>query len=786
MKLIGANVGRRTNIVQIVFAMFVLVVGLAHSAFAQSFNVTLIVVEGNRRIETATIQAYTEITTGENFSAAEMNDAVQRVRDSGLFETVTADMRGEALVITVAEHPTVNVVAFEGNSSLDDNVLVSLVQTTARRVYSASQVRDDANLIAATYANQGRMAASVEPRLISRDDNRVDVVFEIVEGGVVEVERISFVGNRDFSDRRLRRVLGTKQAGLFRLLVQRDTFTADRITFDKQVLTDFYTSRGYVDFQVLSVNSELSKDRDSFFVTFQVQEGQQFKFGEVTTTSDIAEVNPGNFDAAIKVREGSTYSPNLVEDSIARMERRALELGLDFIRIEPRLTRNSEDISLDLQLNISRGPRVFVERIDIKGNTTTLDRVIRRTFKIVEGDPFNPREIRASAERIRALGFFKNSNVKTIRGSSANQVIVNVDVTEQPTGSLSFGGNYNTANGASLIASFRETNFLGRGQSAALSFNTGSSSQNFNFSFKEPSLLNRDLSLGLGLLYGRTNNSNARYDTEGLNLNSSLGFQISENGRLGVKAFGNTANMTDVSTFSPIILNEAAAGRRTNYGLGYTYSFDDRRTGLNPKAGVFGSFGQDFALFGDSNYVKSTLRVGAETLVWGEDIKLSAVFDAGALTYSAGSSSSVTDRYFLNSRQFRGFAPGGLGPRQIVYDDNSDAIKSNDALGGNYFAVARFESKFPLGLPEEYGISGGAFIDIGSSWGLDAASLDARSIGNQNESEVFHEFALRSVVGVSIFWKTPIGPLRFNWTETLKKQTYDTGQSFDFTVSTSY
>ena len=317
MKLIGANVGRRTNIVQIVFALFVLVVGLAHSAFAQSFNVTLIVVEGNRRIETATIQAYTEITTGENFSAAEMNDAVQRVRDSGLFETVTADMRGEALVITVAEHPTVNVVAFEGNSSLDDNVLVSLVQTTARRVYSASQVRDDANLIAATYANQGRMAASVEPRLISRDDNRVDVVFEIVEGGVVEVERISFVGNRDFSDRRLRRVLGTKQAGLFRLLVQRDTFTADRIAFDKQVLTDFYTSRGYVDFQVLSVNSELSKDRDSFFVTFQVQEGQQFKFGEVTTTSDIAEVNPSNFAAAIKVREGSTYSPNLVEDSIA-------------------------------------------------------------------------------------------------------------------------------------------------------------------------------------------------------------------------------------------------------------------------------------------------------------------------------------------------------------------------------------------------------------------------------------------------------------------------------------
>jgi outer membrane protein insertion porin family len=207
---------------------------------------------------------------------------------------------------------------------------------------------------------------------------------------------------------------------------------------------------------------------------------------------------------------------------------------------------------------------------------------------------------------------------------------------------------------------------------------------------------------------------------------------------------------------------------------------------LNPKAGVFGSFGQDFALFGDSNYVKSTLRVGAETLVWGEEIKLSAVFDAGALTYAASSASSVTDRHFLSSRQFRGFAPGGIGPRQIVYDDITDTIKSNDALGGNYYAVARLESKFPLGLPEEYGISGGAFIDIGSLWGLDSATLDVGSMGNPNESEVFHEFALRSVVGVSIFWKTPIGPLRFNWTQPLNKQTYDTGQSFDFTVSTSY
>jgi len=417
-------------------------------------------IKGNLRIEASTIESLLGLTDNVDLSAAKLNDSIQDIRDSGLFESVSADVSDGSLLITVVENPTVNAVVFEGNSVFDDDLLQPLVQTLTRRVYSVSQVRDDSNAIAAAYADQGRISASVEPRIIRRADNRVDVVFEIIEGGVVEIERISFIGNRAFSDRRLRRVIGTKQAGLLRMLVKRDTFVEDRVEFDKQILKDFYLERGYVDFEILSVNSELSKTRGSFFLTFKVQEGQQFQFGQIGITTLLPNVNSLDFETAIKIAQGKIYSAKLIENTVTRMERRALDLGLDFIQITPRLSRNENALSLDVSLEISQGPKIFVERINIKGNTTTLDRVIRRQFEVVEGDAFNPRQIRRTTERIRRLRLFGSVNVTTRKGSAPNKIVIDVVVTEKPTGSLSFGANYNSADGAGLIGNFKEANFF--------------------------------------------------------------------------------------------------------------------------------------------------------------------------------------------------------------------------------------------------------------------------------------------------------------------------------------
>jgi outer membrane protein insertion porin family len=780
MKLFGAHTARVNVIIRALGVMMISCVWMVQAAQANDFEINQIIVDGNRRIETETIRSYTAIETPTALTTGEVNDAVQRVRASNLFESVSAEVQGTRLKLTVVEFPTVNEVVFEGNDQLSDSQLSALVRSQSRRVYSVSEVRDDANAIAEAYANQGRIAASVEPRIIRRSDNRVDVIFEIAEGGVVEIERLSFVGNRTFSDRRLRRVLNTKQAGLLRLFVQRDTYIEDRVEFDKQVLADFYNSRGYIDFQIQSVTSELSKTRDSFFLTFRVQEGQQFSFGKVTTTSNLEDVDTADFEEALKIEPGDIYSPALVENTIVRMERRALELGLDFVRVEPRVTRNNDDLALNIDFTLNRGPRVFVERIDIAGNTTTLDRVIRRQFKIVEGDALNPREIRASAERIRAMGFFSSSNVSTREGSAPNQRIVEVAVTEKPTGSLKFGANYNSAVGVGLLASFSEANFLGRGQTTSFGVNTTSSTRSFNFAFKEPSLYNRDLSLSFGLDYQGTSKSNARYDTRAIRFDAAFGFPVSESGFFTPKFFYETEELSKVTATSKVINGEAEEARRKTLGMGYTYSIDNRRTGLDPKAGMFLRLSQDFDLTGDVRFVRTGVTLGGETYLRNEDFKVTASLQGGALNFLSGNSSRVTDRFFLGSGLFRGFSPGGVGPREF---DNISSI--NDALGGEYYAVARFETQFPIGLPEEYGIELGAFFDAGSLWGLSSTHVGSGSKARPS-TILYDDFTLRAVVGVSIFWNTPIGPLRFNFTDAVKKAEHDVEQSFDLTVSTSF
>ena len=739
----------------------------ASPAVAQNFSFSNVVVEGNQRIETATILTYLGFGRGDAVSAGQVNDAAQAIRATGLFESVDVRPQGGTLVIEVVEFPTINRISFEGNARVRDAELAAVVRSEPRRVYSPTQAEADTAAITQVYADQGRVNATVAPRIIERSDNRVDLVFEVFEGGLTEVERISFVGNRAYGERRLRRVLETKQAGLLRAIIGRDTFIADRVAFDQQVLTDFYQSRGYVDFQVQNVDVALTRERDAYLITFNVQEGQQFDFGNLSVTSEVAGADPAIFEDALRLRTGVTYSPALIEQDIARLERLALRQGLNFVRVDPRVTRNDRTLTLDVEFALVNGPRIFVERIDIEGNNTTLDRVIRSRFDVVEGDPFNPRQIRESAERIRALGYFANANVDAREGSSPDQVVIDVDVAEGPTGSLSFGGNFSTDNGFTLLARFNQRNFLGRGQSLSFNIQAGAESRDIGFAFTEPRLLGRDLSFGLDASYKTTDNQNAQFDTETGQFRPRIGFPVSENGRLTLFYSYDYTDIQDVdpdpTVVSPFIqADEGAVG--TN-ALGYSYSFDTRRTGLNPNAGVLFRFGQEFGV-GDATYIETTAELTAQTRVLNEEVVLRATLEGGYLSYQDGNS-RITDRYFLGSSTMRGFEPAGIGPRDI---------NTGDALGGNAFAVARLEAEFPLGLPEEYGISGGLFLDYGSVWetGIDSTDIE------------YNDFTPRAIAGVSIFWDTPIGPLRFNWTEPLDVQPNDVTKQFDVTISTDF
>lgn len=755
------------------------------AAMAQEYRFSQVKIEGNDTIEAATILAYAKIARGSAVSAAQLNDAYQRIQGSGLFEKVDLVPQGSTLVIRVQEFPSVNIVSFEGNKVLKDSVLASQVKTQPRKVYNPAMVEADAASIAKGYADAGRPNVRVDPKVIKRPNNRVDVVFEVKEGYVSEVERISFTGNTAYSDRRLRDVLQTKQAGILHRLIQRDSFVAERVDLDRQLLTDFYHSRGYPDVQVTGVSSEMARDRQGFFMTFNIREGQQYHFGKISTVSEVPELDAKDFEKLAKIREGVIYSPTAIDLAITRMEETALRKGANFVRVDPRITRDPKTQTLNVEFALVRGERVFVERIDIEGNTTTLDSVVRREFHTVEGDPFNPREIRNSAERIRALGFFTKADVNTRQGSGPDQVIVDVNVEEQPTGSLSFGASYGASSGFGVNVGLQESNFLGRGQYLGVQIGTTSGTQQSDLDFIEPYLLGRDLKFRYHMWYNTTDNDNSDYSTRRQGISPSIEFPLAENSRLELrytfsrdKLYGLTAynpdpdgdpSTNDATGSSPILTREA--GEKDTSSLGYSYTWDTRRTGIDPRYGFTFKLSQDLAGFGgDVDSLTSTALLRAERKVWNEEVTLRAELEGGMVNKRSNTKLTLLDRFSGNGK-IRGFESNGYGPRDLT-------APNKDALGGKYFAALRMESEFPIGIPEEYGVTGGLFWDIGSLWGLDDT---AGADGTVDDS-----MHLRSAIGFSVFWRSAIGPLRLNFSKAIKKEDYDKEQNFDLTISTQF
>jgi len=469
------------------------------------------------------------------------------------------------------------------------------------------------------------------------------------------------------------------------------------------------------------------------------------------------------------------------------LETLSIRQGIDFLRVEPRISRNDRDLTLDVEFLLTRGPRIFVERIDIEGNTTTLDRVIRQQFHTVEGDPFNPREIRESAERIRALGFFANAEIDVREGSSPSQVVVDVDVEEQPTGSLNLGGAYSVDDGFGVTLGLTENNFLGRGQRLSFSISTAQDAEEYTLGFTEPYLLGRELRFDFDLGVSETDSSFSEYDTDRAFFSPSLTFKTGDNTKLEVRYIWDRDEMVSRGDdgsgdplASPVITNEINQGMLTSSGLGFTYTYDSRISGLDPTAGFLVQIGADYTgLSGDNEYLKSSAKVVAQRQMFNEEVTLRATFEAGAFSWLANDTSRSIDRYVLSPSVLRGFEPGGIGPRDQSARASAGAGNYDDFLGGNYFAVARFDAEFPLGLPEEYGLRGGMFFDVGNLWDLTNVNTTGGSIVGEGGS-------FRQVIGVSLLWTTSFGPLRFNFSKALQKEDFDKEQSFDLTLQARF
>ena len=761
-------------------------IAAAGGAAAQAYRFSNIDVQGNTLIDDDQVIAFARIARDRSMSGADLNAAYQRVAGTGFFRQVDFTPRGNTLVITVQEYPLISRVAFEGNRRLNDERLGGVVTSRSGGVYSPATAEADANAIAAAYAEAGRLSARVTPRLIERANGRVDLAFEIEEGAVVEVERISFVGNRTFSERRLRGALATVQAGRLSTLFRADNYNEARVARDRQALQDFYLSRGFVDVQVLSGVTELTRERDGAYVTFTIREGQQYRIGRVSVVSEIGGIDAAPYQAALTDRTGMLFTPTMVESLIQQAERVGYESGQRFVRAEPRLVRNERDGTIDVELALVRGERVFIERIDIQGNVATQDNVIRRQFDVAEGDPLNPREIREAAARIQALGYFSDVQVNPVAGSSPEQAVVDVQVEETPTGSLGFGLSYGADNGIGGSITYSESNFLGRGQFLNVMISTVSSARSLSFNFVEPALFGRDLALGLSAgLSSTTTSDTARFGTQRMQFSPSLTFPVSEFGRLSVRASISRDELT-VAAVPAIPADDTIAARiRQDAGtamtssVGYTYTFDTRRNGPDPDRGFVFRFGQDLAgLGGDRRWLRSTVMAGYERRVFNGDVTLRAEFEAGAIAHQSGDS-RINERFVLTSDQFRGFSAYGMGP--VAYSAN----RTRNGLGGNFFAIARLEAEFPIGLPAEYNIHGGLFMDVGSVWGIDNPGTICAGAAPYSNC-VIDDRELRATAGVSLFWDSPMGPLRFNFSTPVMSEDYDQPRRFDLSMATRF
>jgi outer membrane protein insertion porin family len=724
-----------------------------------------IIIEGTQRIEPNTVRSYMRVKPGDRMAPELVNDMLKALFATGLFADVTIRREGTALIVRIVENPIINRIAFEGNKRIKDEVLQSEVQLRPRIVYTRTRVQSDVKRILDLYRRGGRFAANVEPKVIQLEQNRVDLVFEIVEGPETGINSISFIGNRRFSDRALKSVILTKESRWYRFFGSSDHYDPDRLTFDRELLRRHYLKRGYADFRVLSAVAELTQNRQEFFVTVTIEEGERYKFGSADVVSKIAEVEAEQFVDLIEMDSGDWYDTEPVDDTALAITDAVGNLGYGFVDVRPKPKKNREDRLINLVFEIEEAPRVFVEKIDIRGNVRTLDKVIRREFRLVEGDAFNASKFRRSRDRIRNLGFFRKVDINTVAGTSPDKTVVEVDVEEQSTGELSIGGGFSTTVGPIADISIRERNLLGKGQSLSASFQISGATQEFDISFTEPYFLERQLSTGIDLFHVSEDNlEDSSFKSKRAGLALRVGYEINELLSQEVRYSFRREAVEDVKDEASQFIKSQAGTFFTSL-VGQTLIHDARNNRADPTEGYFISLSNVLAGFGGTEHYLSSKIDGSYYYSFTDDIIAGLTGELGHI-FGIGDEVRINDRYFLGGDNLRGFESRGVGPRDSVTDD---------ALGGKSLFAATAELSFPVGLPKEFGLTGAVFSDIGMLTGAE-----------DDGSQILDEASIRASVGFGVAWRSPAGPFRVDFALPLVKEVFDNTEVFRFNFGTRF
>jgi outer membrane protein insertion porin family len=781
------------------------------SAYAQSSN--SIVVEGNRRVEADTIRSYFRSGAGGSLDAFAIDEGVKALYSTGLFQDVRTRSAGGRLIVTVVENQVINRVAFEGNKKAKDEQLIGEMQSKPRGTLSRAAVQADVQRILEVYRRNGRFDVRVEPKVIELPNNRVDLVFEITEGDKTGIKDIVFVGNKAYSNARLKDIIKTSESNWLSFIQTTDIYDPDRIESDRDLLRRFYLKHGYADVRIVSAVGEYDPAKKGFVITYTIDEGEQYRFGTVEVVSNVRSIDPALLRSQLRASAGSVYNAEAIEKSVEAMTVEASKRGFAFATVKPNGDRNFAEHKINLVFVVEEGPRAYIERINIHGNTRTRDYVIRREFDIAEGDAYNRALIDRAERRLKNLDYFKTVKITNEPGSAPDRVVINVELEEKPTGEFSISGGYSTSDGFLAEVSVAERNLLGRGQFAKASVSYGQYNRGFELSFAEPFFLGYRLGFGVDLFAKQTlSNSYVSYNTKTVGSNLRLGVALTEELALQLRysiyqreitlpdylndCRGSAAaappgtpdaNLTNGATTNCYANGEASLpvradlsrGSTLTSAIGYSLVYNTLDNNRNPTSGLMIEGKQDFAgVGGDVNFIRTAgdLRNYYEVF---PDIVSVLHLQGGNLSSWGGKDLRMLDQFQFGPNLVRGFQPSGIGPRDLTPGT------TNDAIGGTMYWGASVEMQTPLYfLPKEIGIKAAVYADAGSLWGYKGPTSYALSPG---ETFLYgDDKTVRSSVGAGLIWDSPFGPLRFDLAYALSKASYDRTQIFRFGGGTKF
>jgi outer membrane protein insertion porin family len=806
-------------------------------AYAQTPAVNSIVVQGNQRVEAETIRSYFRAGTSGRLDAFQIDEGVKALYATGLFQDIQPSVQGGRLILTVVENPVINRIAFEGNKKVKDDQLKSEIQSKERGTLSRPVVQADTARLVEVYRRSGRFDIRVEPKIIDLPNNRVDLVFEVTEGGKTGVKTIEFIGNRAYSSYRLKDVIKTSETGILAFLQTADIFDPDRIEADRELLRRFYLKHGYIDVRVVSAVGEYDPNRRGFLITFTIEEGEQYRVGTVDVVSNVRPLDPALLRGRLRTFAGDVYNAEAVEKTVEDMTIEAAKRGFAFATVRPGAKREPETRTVNLFFTVDEGQRAYVERINVRGNTRTRDYVIRREFDLAEGDAYNRALVNRAERRLKNLTYFKTVKISTEPGSAPDRVILNVDVEEQSTGEFSVSGGYSTADGFLAEVSVSERNLLGRGYYAKTSVQYGQYTRGAQVSLVDPYFLGYRIALGIDLFAKQQNASSyVSYQTKTIGFGGRLGFALREDLGLQLRyslyrqevslpdnlkncnninpdfintfptpdkintslaltppiGFAGIANCYADGEASLAVKKELAGGPVLTSLVGYTLSHNSLDNNKSPTAGLLAEFRQDFAgVGGDVNFV----RTSADVYTYHEvvpDVIGSLHLQGGAISGWGGKDLRMLDHFQMGPNLVRGFAPAGIGPRDLTQLPFTGIY--GDALGGTYYWGASLELQTPLYfLPKDAGIKVAAFADAGSLWNYTGPTsfpttgeVLSGSICATPPCPIDNAMHVRSSVGMGLIWDSPFGPLRFDYSFPLSKQSYDRVQQFRFGGGTKF